>query len=499
LIYARKSVVKNKRDEVSPERQVTMCAEAARLHDWTAETFVDAEGHRSGGSEKHRPEWRRLKAQLSRPDVAAVIVADITRASRSPRDFYNFLDECNKRGVQFISLKQAIDTTTANGRAMLGMSLIFAAWEREIASERALTAINFKHDAGKHVGNAPFGTKRDEAGVLVESEDWPTCQTVFETYATGSHSFYSLAVYLNARALRFRNRQHEAVPFNRSAVRSIISNVLTYPGYIVRGHGKEMMLPSSMDDTGNVVDALAEYVGAIKGLHAPLISHEMATRIILARKAMSQLRGDLERRVYILRPILYCAACGSPMRAIRMGGLARYIHLGKVCVRRATVLDADEVERRALANLGMMKLPAQEREELRRRIEARVQNAPELAEVMAAIRNLEAKQEMLRELYIEGDIGKEQFDRQRRATRIALDELQTKTGAQTISLDAVFEQLDSLAAILAAGTPLQQRRALADLFERIEVDFRGNIGKMIPQDWVCVVFQSFNGEFAPTM
>jgi DNA invertase Pin-like site-specific DNA recombinase len=164
-----------------------------------------------------------LKLQLVHRDVAAVIVADITHASRSPRDFYNFLDECSQHGVQFISLKQAIDTTTAHGRAILGISLVFSAWEREIASERALVAINCKRDGGKHVGNAPFGTKRDENGVLVENEDWPTCLLVLEQYGTGNFSLYNLSHPLNAdsRGLRFRNRARERVPFDRSSVRSL--------------------------------------------------------------------------------------------------------------------------------------------------------------------------------------------------------------------------------------------------------------------------------------
>ncbi len=59
LIYVRKSVVRNKSDEVSPERQAALCVEEAQRHGWTVEVYRDAEGHRSGGSEKHRPEWQR--------------------------------------------------------------------------------------------------------------------------------------------------------------------------------------------------------------------------------------------------------------------------------------------------------------------------------------------------------------------------------------------------------------------------------------------------------
>jgi site-specific DNA recombinase len=489
LIYARKSVVKTKRDEISPERQVTMCAEAAKVHGWLAETFVDAEGHRSGGSEKHRPEWRRLKAQLGRPDVAAVIVADLARASRSPRDFYNFLDECNKRGVQFISLKQQIDTTTANGRAMLGISLIFAAWEREITSERATVAIGFKREQGKHVGNAPYGTKRDEAGILVESDDWPACRIVLEAYATGKYSIYNLPFFLNAQGLRFRDRAHQPAPFDRYSVRSIISNVLTYAGFIVRGHGKAMTLPFDLDERGDMIVALAERVGAGKGQHAPFISRELAERVVRARRAMMKPHGSQERRDYILVPVLVCAACGEPMRGLLKYGRPIYVHRGRVCMRRARRPDAVAIERQVLDSLATLRLSPEAREDLRRRVEDRLHAAPEHADAVAAMRNLEAKRERMKQLYIEGDIDRAQYDQQKRATSAALDELRGKLDPRPLSLDAVFQELDSLADILAHGTPKEQRRAIADLFERIEVDLTGQISKMVVRDWVRAIFQ----------
>ena len=55
LIYVRKSVVRYEEDRASPERQLANCARVCEEKGWQYEVYEDAEGHRSGRSEKHRP------------------------------------------------------------------------------------------------------------------------------------------------------------------------------------------------------------------------------------------------------------------------------------------------------------------------------------------------------------------------------------------------------------------------------------------------------------
>ena len=53
LIYIRKSMVRNRRDEISPERQLSNCKAVAESHGWLVDegdVYQDAEGHRSGRS-----------------------------------------------------------------------------------------------------------------------------------------------------------------------------------------------------------------------------------------------------------------------------------------------------------------------------------------------------------------------------------------------------------------------------------------------------------------
>lgn len=486
LVYARKSVVRSKADEISPERQVTLCVAEAERRGWAYEIFKDAEGHRSGGSEKHRPEWRRLKLQLARPDVAAVIVADISRAGRNRKDLYGFLDEIERRAIDLVDLRYKLDTTTAAGRLMLGMLINVLAWEREVDSERALEAINFKRSRGKHVGNAPFGTKRDDHGLLVPGADWPTCQRVLELYASGNHSLYGLPYRLNGEGLRFRDRAGAPVPFDRYSVRSIVSNVLTYAGYIVVRHAKDMSLPRVLDERDPIA-SLAAHVGAIRGQHMPLISDELAAAVIRIRHRSMRPHGDVAHRIFILAPVARCAECGGQLRGVTAAGVSRYVHRDRACVPRKGVWPADVVERKVLDELRTLKLTPADREELRRRIEHKLREIPERAQVLVTIGNLEAKLERLKALYIEGDIQRAHYDSQKLATLREIAEQRAKLGGAVQDLDAVLAQLDNLADILARGSARERRRALADLFREIHLDFSGRVARMIPRAWVSAV------------
>jgi hypothetical protein len=80
LTYVRRSMVRYEHDRASPERQLGNCMRVCEDKGWAYGVYQDAEGHRSGRSEKHRPEWRRLKSRLGRPEVVAVVVNSLDRA-----------------------------------------------------------------------------------------------------------------------------------------------------------------------------------------------------------------------------------------------------------------------------------------------------------------------------------------------------------------------------------------------------------------------------------
>jgi putative DNA-invertase from lambdoid prophage Rac len=60
----------------------------------------------------------------------------LDRWGRSLLDLIGTLQELNELGVGFVSLSEALDLTTASGRALAGMLAVFAEFERDILRDR---------------------------------------------------------------------------------------------------------------------------------------------------------------------------------------------------------------------------------------------------------------------------------------------------------------------------------------------------------------------------
>src|SRR5437764_13157575 len=62
------------------------------------------------------------------------------------------LQELDHLGVGFVSLTEALDLTTAAGRAMAAMLAVFAAFEREVLQERTRAGLAHARLNGKKLG-----------------------------------------------------------------------------------------------------------------------------------------------------------------------------------------------------------------------------------------------------------------------------------------------------------------------------------------------------------
>ena len=87
-----------------------------------------------------RPEYQRMMKDVEAGRINAVLCAALSRISRSTRDLLDLVDYLNKKDVDFISLKEQFDTTTAQGKCFLTIMAALNQFEREQTSER--TQIN---------------------------------------------------------------------------------------------------------------------------------------------------------------------------------------------------------------------------------------------------------------------------------------------------------------------------------------------------------------------
>jgi len=161
VIYARLSV--GTEHDVSIERQIDQCEEEIRRRGWefdrTTDVYADGLGHHSGRTEKYRPEWRRLRERLALDgSIVAVVVSDVSRASRNSRDLLNFIAELQSRNIEFIPIHEPhLSTTSAIGKLLTQIQAAVNEYMPNRLSETQKKNIAFWKAEGGVWGKAPQG------------------------------------------------------------------------------------------------------------------------------------------------------------------------------------------------------------------------------------------------------------------------------------------------------------------------------------------------------
>jgi len=100
-----------------------------------------------------RPELDRALKYLKKNDT--FIVCKLDRLGRSVQHLIQMMDYFMKHKINFVSLTEKIDTSTAVGKMIFHMISSFAEFERDIISERTKEALLAARKRGKSLGR-PF-------------------------------------------------------------------------------------------------------------------------------------------------------------------------------------------------------------------------------------------------------------------------------------------------------------------------------------------------------
>jgi site-specific DNA recombinase len=231
----------------------------------------------------NRPEYQRLMKDIEGEKINAVIVKKLDRLSRSLLDFEGFMITAQKHNVEFISLKENFDTTTAMGKAMLRVALVFAQLEREQTAERITDVMNYRAEQGlRNGGVTPYGYDLINKEMLPHKQEKKVFLLMVEHFLK-TRSTVAVASMLNEAG--FKNRSGKLWDCRR------IEKMLKSPLY-----------------KGQMIWGKRVYAG----IHQPLISEaqfeEIQTRFrhILSKPLESTGKA-------LLRGLLTCGHCDSVM------------------------------------------------------------------------------------------------------------------------------------------------------------------------------------------
>lgn len=105
------------------------------------------------GKDRNRPELKKMLEYVREDDV--LYVESISRLARSTRDLLTIVDELTEKGVQFVSQKENIDTSTPQGKFMLTVFAAMAELERDQIRQRQAEGIAIAKAQGKYKGRQP--------------------------------------------------------------------------------------------------------------------------------------------------------------------------------------------------------------------------------------------------------------------------------------------------------------------------------------------------------
>ena len=286
-IYAR---ISSDRDDerLGVERQVDDCRRLCSDRGWDViePPYVDNDVS-AADPRKRRPDHERLMTDIKSGRVDAVVVWDVDRLYRQPRELEPFVEACEGAGLRTLgSVGGDIDLNDEAALLMLRMKVNMGAFEiakmrKRIRRKKLELAERGSYHGG---GTRPFGFERD--GVTVRESEAELIREAAQRVLSGG-SLYSIR----------QNWTERGVPTVTGTRWSVVSikRTLTRP----RTAG------------------LRQHQGAILGEAAwlPILDRPTWEQVCAVLTDLSR-RQPPPSRSYPLRGVLHCAECGRSLSAM---------------------------------------------------------------------------------------------------------------------------------------------------------------------------------------
>ena len=135
-IYSRKSRYTVKGESIG--NQIDLCREYIRTHygDAAAQQAVVFEDEGFSGGNLNRPDFKKMMTAAKERKIRAIVVYRLDRISRNISDFSSLIEELERLGIDFVSIRESFDTSSPMGRAMMYIASVFSQLERETIAER---------------------------------------------------------------------------------------------------------------------------------------------------------------------------------------------------------------------------------------------------------------------------------------------------------------------------------------------------------------------------
>ena len=152
---------------------------------------------RVSGTKADRPGWEHLMAYVRPGDK--VVITELSRMSRSLRHLLDVVRELETQGIELISLRENIDTSSATGRGFLAIMGAIAQMEHELKAERTAAGRAAAKARGRTGGRPRTDSdKLEQARILYLHSD-RTAAEVCHIVGVGRRTLFSYLAQMKSR------------------------------------------------------------------------------------------------------------------------------------------------------------------------------------------------------------------------------------------------------------------------------------------------------------
>lgn len=194
-IYIRVSTEDQARYGVSLEAQEEALKNYAHALGYEILEIYRDEG-KSAKDIKGRKAMTKMLSDAEARKFQAIFIYKLDRFSRSLRDLIETIEKLKDWNIDFVSLQDKIETTSASGKLMFHIISAFAEFERNVTGERTKFSMDKIARDGKPITRAPFGYKLENKE-LVPADDSYLVQEIYQDFLNKNDSLTKLAKKYN--------------------------------------------------------------------------------------------------------------------------------------------------------------------------------------------------------------------------------------------------------------------------------------------------------------
>lgn len=182
-IYSRVSTEEQAKEGLSVDAQIDKCESYCKARGWEVFKVYKDAGFSAGSLD--RPALELLLRDAQEKKFNIILVYKIDRFSRKLKDLITILEDLKTKGINFTSVTEQIDTTSAMGEAFFQIIGVFAQLERGMVKERVQLSFDRKINLGEALYRAPLGYTYQNKKLIKHPENSEKIKEIFEMWIAG--------------------------------------------------------------------------------------------------------------------------------------------------------------------------------------------------------------------------------------------------------------------------------------------------------------------------